>query len=96
MVVTAPEVLIGTHTDGYAPTAALSINFNLWFVEGGLIDSTTARQYIEDVDWVYHEVASVLTTTEVEARVGALRRQSTSFRDTVPEWEPVLASLCDL
>lgn len=88
--------LIGTHTDGYAPTAPLSINFNLWFVEGGLIDSKEARQYIEHVDWVYHEVETVLTTEEVESRVDQLRRASTAFQDTVPDWDPALPSLCDL
>jgi hypothetical protein len=71
--------LIGTHGDGYAPTAPLSINFNLWFVEDGLLESKTPRQYVEHVDWVYHEVDAVLTTEEVERRVGELMGTSASF-----------------
>lgn len=88
--------LIGTHRDGYAPTAPLSINFNLWFVEGGLIDSTEPRQYIEHVDWVFHQAGTVLSIEEVESRVDLLRRESTAFQDTVPDWDPALPSLCDL
>ena len=88
--------LIGTHTDGYAPTAALSINFNLWFVEGGLIDSQETRQYIEHVDWVFHAANAVLSTAAIEARVAEFRRSGTSFQDAVPDWDPPLPSLCDL
>jgi hypothetical protein len=87
---------IATHGDGYAPTAPMSINFNLWFVEQGLLESKAPRQYVEHVDWVYHEVGAVLTSEEVETRVAELRRTSTSFRDTVPAWSPTLPSVCDL
>jgi len=86
----------GSHGDGYAPTAPLSINFNLWFVEGGLLDSIESRQYVEHVDWVYHEAGAILTTGEVESRVADLRRGAVSFLDTVPDWSPPLPSLCDL
>jgi hypothetical protein len=85
-----------THGDGYAPTAPLSINFNLWFVEGGLLDSQEPRQYVEHVDWVYHEAGATLTTEEIESRVAELRQESTPFQDTVPAWSPPLPSLCDL
>lgn len=85
-----------THGDGYAPTAPLSINFNLWFVEGGLLDSAEERRYVELVDWVYHEAGAVLTTEEVEDRVAELRGESISFLDSVPGWDPPLPSLCDL
>lgn len=88
--------LIGTHGGGYAPTAPLSINFNLWFVEDGLLESETPRQYVQHVDWVYHEVDTVLTTEEVERSVEKLRETYTSFRDTVPARSPALPSLCDL
>ena len=85
-----------THGDGYAPTAPLSINFNLWFVEGGLVDSEEPRQYVELVDWVYHEAGIALSTEEVESRVAKLRRTGTAFLDSVPAWDPPLPSLCDL
>lgn len=85
-----------THGDGYAPTAPLSINFNLWFVEGGLIDSAEERQYIEHVDWVFHDAGAVLSTDEVEIQVAKLRASGATFHDSVPEWEPPQLSLCDL
>ena len=85
-----------THGDGYAPTAPLSINFNLWFVEDGLLDSREPRHYVEHVDWVYHEAGAALTTDEVESRVAELRRESIPYLDSVPDWNPPLPSLCDL
>jgi len=85
-----------THGDGYAPTAPLSINFNLWFVEGGLLDSEEPRQYVELVDWVFHEAGTVLTTEEVERRVADLRANLVPWMDSVPAWDPPLPSLCDL
>jgi hypothetical protein len=87
---------IAEHGNGYAPTAPLSINFNLWFDEDGLLESKTPRRYTEYVDWVYHEVDAVLTTAEVERRVAELRWASIQFRDTVPSWRPTLPSPCDL
>ena len=87
---------IGSHGDGYAPTAPLSINFNLWFVEGGLVESKQKRHYVEHVDWVYHEADTLLVTEEVESRVEELRQAGTAFQDTVPDWDPALPSLCDL
>ncbi len=85
-----------THGDGYSPTAPLSINFNLWFVDGGLIDSSEPRRYIEHIDWVYHQAGVTLSPQEVEQQVAELRAESISFLDSIPEWEPPLPSLCDL
>jgi len=89
-------VPMATHGDGYAPTAPLSINFNLWFVEGGLLDSPELRQYVELVDWVYHEAGAILTAEEVTNRVAELRTGGVAYLDSVPEWDPPLPSLCDL
>lgn len=85
-----------THGDGYAPTAPLSINFNLWFVEGGLLDSDEPRQYVELVDWVFHAADTLLTTAEVEARVTEMRSNLVAWVDSVLPWDPPLPSLCDL
>ena len=85
-----------SHGDGYAPTAPLSINFNLWFVEGGLLETDEPRQYIELVDWVFHQADTLLSTAEVEARVADLRTNLVPWVDTVPERDPPLPSLCDL
>lgn len=87
--------LVATHGEKYYPEVAMSINYNLWFINGGLLDSSEARQYSEYVDWVYFAAGTQLTPTEVLARVDALREAGFSFQDTVPAWDPPLASPCD-
>lgn len=88
--------LIATHGEPYFPEARMSINFNLWFIRDGLIDSTEQRIYQEDVDWVFHEAGRVLSPAEVEVRVKELRTAGVSFRDTVPATDPALPSPCNL
>lgn len=88
--------LFATHSAKVAPEEPMSINFNLWFTPEGPIDSRQMRQYDEDVDWVYHEVNSLLTTQEVEQKVNVLRDQGVNFADTVPPWSPALPSPCGL
>lgn len=58
----------------------MSINFNIWFIEEGLINSTSQRVYQQDVDWVYFADQDILDTREVEAQVEQLRRDGVSFR----------------
>ena len=41
----------------------MSINFNLWFIDGGLLQAEGLREYQEDIDWVFHE-AGVLFDAE--------------------------------
>ncbi len=74
----------------------LSINFNLWFDEDGILDSGQSRRYTEDVDWIYHEAATILSLEEVQERLAVLRVAGVRRKDTVPAWTPVLPSLCDL
>ncbi|MCP4895870.1 MAG: glycoside hydrolase family 16 protein [bacterium] len=90
------DQLIGTHSNGYAPRAPLSINFNMWFDPDGLLESKTTRQYAEQIDWVYHAVDAVLSTQDIEEKVADLRSSSIVFRDTVPALDPALPSPCDL
>ncbi len=87
--------LLATHGEPYYPEERMSINFNLWFIREGLIDSHERRVYDEDVDWVFHAVGSVLSPAEVQQQITALRAAGTSFRDTVPAMQPALASPCD-
>ncbi len=89
-------VMFAEHSENVAPEEPMSINFNLWFTAEGPIDSDEIRQYEEDVDWVYHEVNSVLTTEQVEQKVASLREQKVGFLDTVPAWSPALESPCGL
>jgi hypothetical protein len=73
----------------------MSINFNLWFIKDGMVNVSGARQYQEDIDWVFYEAKSALTPEEVEKQVTILRRNSVKFRDTVPAKVPALTSPCN-
>jgi hypothetical protein len=73
----------------------MSINFNLWFVKDGVVNSPQMRSYVEDIDWVFHQDDSVLSTTDVEAKVADLRRRSVKFADNVPSKVPALSSPCN-
>jgi hypothetical protein len=86
--------LVANHGGGYFPASIMSINFNLWFVRNGFINSSDVRQYQEDVDWVFFEAGTARTPAEVEAEVARMRRKGVRFQDTVPE--SGLKSPCNL
>jgi len=86
--------LMAEHGGSYYPDAPMSINFNLWFIDGGLIQSQGVREYQEDIDWVFHEAGALLTPEEVIAKVSELRNSSVKFQDTV--LPGTQASPCDL
>jgi hypothetical protein len=88
--------LLATHGEPYYPESAMSINFNLWFIPEGLIDSKERRVYREDVDWVFHEAGRVLSPASVEEKVAELRAAGVTSRNQVPARKPPLASTCDL
>lgn len=88
--------LIAQHGGNYYPDAPMSINFNLWFIDGGLIKASGVREYQEDIDWVFHEAGAMLMPDEVNAKVIELREASIKFIDTVPLENPPLQSPCDL
>ena len=83
------------HGDKFFPESLMSINFNLWFIKDGMTKEQGERQYHEDIDWVFHEAGSLLTSEEVEAKVAAMRRKSIKFQDTVAAPVPALTSPCD-
>jgi hypothetical protein len=87
--------LFAEHGGDYYPEDIMSINFNLWFIKDGMVNVAGARQYQEDIDWVFHEARSALTPEEVEERVTTLRKNSVKFRDTVPAKVPALTSPCN-
>jgi hypothetical protein len=87
--------IFAEHGGDYYPEDVMSINFNLWFIKDGMVNVSGARQYHEDIDWVFHEAKSALTPEEVETRVTILRRNSVKFRDTVPAKVPILTSPCN-
>lgn len=88
--------LLAQHGGEYYPDAPMSINFNLWFVDGGLIGAGGVREYQEDIDWVFHEVGVSLTPDEINAKVNEFRNTSVNFQDTVSPGAIVLPSPCDL
>ena len=83
------------HGGEYYPEDIMSINFNLWFIRDGMQKATEARQYQEDIDWVFHQAGVALMPEQVEATVATFRRQSVKFRDTVPNKKPALTSPCN-
>lgn len=89
-------VVVAMHTGKYYPEVPMSINFNLWFVNAGLINSSETRQYIERVDWVYFEAKKTVTPPDVNERVNSFRQAGVPYHDTVPDWDPPLESPCDM
>jgi hypothetical protein len=87
--------LLAEHGGEYYPESMMSINFNLWFIKDGATKEAGARQYNEDIDWVFHSANAVMSPSEVEAAVGAFRRKGVKFRDTVRAPVPALDSPCD-
>ncbi|MES2947227.1 MAG: glycoside hydrolase family 16 protein [Pseudomonadota bacterium] len=89
-------VPVAEHGGRNYPVVPMSINFNLWFSPGGLLPvSNNSRIYEQDVDWVFHAKDQLLTPAQVDAQVGALRKNSQSFIDHVVPGTPPMASTCD-
>jgi hypothetical protein len=86
--------MIAQHGGAYYPDAPMSINFNLWFIDGGLVQEEGVREYQEDIDWVFHEAGVMLMPDEVTAKVSELRNASLAFQDTV--LSGIQGSPCDL
>ena len=88
--------MIAQHGGNYYPDAPMSINFNLWFINGGLSSANDMREYQEDIDWVFHEANMLLMPDEVNAKVNELRNASVGFQDSVSPGAIALESPCDL
>jgi len=67
----------------YYPAALMAIDFNQWFPTGSLVNSSTPRTWVEQIDWVYHAKDTLLTTSQVEANVAAYRAQGIVRYNTV-------------
>jgi hypothetical protein len=87
--------LMGTHRGRYYPEVPMSINYNLWFIRDGQIRSNEAREYIEQIDWVFHVANTILSPDEVAEAVDEYRTAEVDFVDTVPEWSPPMPSPCN-
>jgi len=86
--------MIAQHGGEYFPDALMSINFNLWFIDGGLVQAEGLREYREDIDWVFHQADTLLMPDEVTEKVHEMRSASVTFTDTV--LSGIQNSPCDL
>lgn len=86
--------LITQHGGEYYPDALMSINFNLWFIEGGLAPAGGVREYQEDVYWVFYAAGVLLMPEQVSAKFLELRNASVKFQDSIISG--IQASPCDL
>ena len=86
---------LASHRGVYYPEVPMSINFNLWFIQDGLLPSAELREYSQDIDWVFFQAGTVLRPAEVEASVAAFRKAAIGLRDTVRPAMPPLPSPCN-
>ncbi|WP_239070014.1 glycoside hydrolase family 16 protein [Cellulomonas chitinilytica] len=71
-----------TGTYSVYPRAAMTIDFNLWFVDlAG--HSGAASTWQQHVDWVYHAKNTVLSPAAVASRVSSLRAAGSTHRDDI-------------
>lgn len=70
------------HTGDSYPETEMSINFNLWFINNGLINSAESRTYYQDVDWMFFAQDTLLNQTEVLNQINQYRIDETDFIDT--------------
>jgi hypothetical protein len=77
------DQLLATHYDPYCVDGYMTINFNLWFIAEGFIDSSQNRIYTYKVDWVYFCKDTALTREQIETDVEYFRSQSIARVDTV-------------
>jgi hypothetical protein len=87
--------LLATHGGKYYPNVPMSINYSVWFIDGGQLPPGPTRRYHEDVDWVYHQAGALLSPAAVTTEVAKLRRAHVAFRNAVPASNPPLESPCN-
>lgn len=75
--------LVADHGDKYYPETPMSINFNLWFISGGLQGSSAERAYQQDVDYVYFAKDQVLSPAQVKTAVQDYRTAGVTHTDNV-------------
>jgi hypothetical protein len=75
--------LFADHGDRYYPETPMSINFNLWFISGGLVGQPGDRAYQQRVDWVYFAENEVVSPAQVSSRVAGYRSSGVEHVDSV-------------
>ncbi len=87
---------LGSHTKPNYPTSYMSINFNLWCIDGGKVESSEERVYTEEVDWVFFAQNRSLAPDEIEREVESLRSRGVKHYDMVPDADPPLDCPCNM
>ncbi|MCR3750142.1 cellulose binding domain-containing protein [Lentzea californiensis] len=75
--------LVADHGDKYYPETPMSINFNLWFISGGLQGGSAERAYQQEVDYVYFAKDQVLSPAQVKTAVQDYRNAGVTHTDNV-------------
>lgn len=89
------DVIMGEHGSDYVPEVPMSINFNLWFINGGLNAQGRERAYVEQIDWVFHAQEAIVMPEEIMTAVAAFREGAVTFNDSVPVGAVALESPCN-
>ncbi len=66
----------------YYPETPMSINFNLWFINNGLVDSFTPRAYEQNIDWMLFVKDEILTPQQIGNKVEQLRTEKRTYLNT--------------
>ena len=74
--------LVADHSGIYYPEGPMTLNYNLWFIDGTGASGT--RVWQQRMDWVYFAKDSVLTPAQVDAIVANYKSQNVARLDTVP------------
>jgi len=70
------------HSDIYYPEGPMTLNYNLWFIDGTGASGT--RVWQQRMDWVYFAKDAVLTPTQVDGIVANYKANNVARLDTVP------------
>ena len=74
--------LVADHSGIYYPEGPMTLNYNLWFIDGTGASGT--RVWQQRMDWVYFAKDTVLTPAQVDAIVANYKSQNVARLDTVP------------
>jgi hypothetical protein len=70
------------HSGIYYPEGPMTLNYNLWFIDG--TGSSGTRVWQQRMDWVYFAKDTVLTPAQVDTIVANYKSSNVARLDTVP------------
>ena len=83
--------LVADHSGIYYPEGVMSINYNLWFIDGAGASGT--RVWQQRMDWTYFAQNVVLTPAQVDGIVANYKAGNVARVDTVP-CDPTYSPTC--